>query len=180
MKKWILITIIIIALLLTGCEFGGSGEEAPAPAEDLDILAPVRSSGLIVAEGEVVPENYAVLTFSVGGVVEEVFLDENQAVIKGDVIAQLEGRERFEAQVSAAELAVLAAQQTLDDLYENAELRSAEAQLALAEAETAYDDALDDREKLDQRWGDQDQIDAGYARLVKAEQAVEDAEFSPL
>jgi len=161
-------------ILLAGC--GGMGVNPTVEAQGVDIMGPVKSAGLVVAEGEVVPARYAVLTFTVSGVVDEVLVEENVSANAGQVIARLEGKERLSASVSAAELAVLSAQQALDDLHENAAVRQAEAQLAVAEAETALDDALDAREKLDQRWGDQDQIDAAYARLIIAEQAVEDAQ----
>lgn len=169
--------ILLITLFLISIVSCGNQEEAASlSATETVVMAPVRSEGFIIAEGEVVPVRYVSLSFPTSGVVEEVFIEEGDTIEEDQVIAQLEGRERLEASVASAELALITAKQALADLYDLSGVNLAEVQLEVAQAQKTYDDAKDDREKLDLRYGDQNQIDTAYARLIIAKQTVKDTE----
>jgi len=165
-----LVTILGFTLGVTACK-GTANQAAPTP----DMTAQAAKSQL-VAEGEVVPLRFASLSFNAGGMVEEVTAEENSKVAAGEVIARLEGKERLGAEITQAELELESARQALQELYDNTEQTRADAQLALAQADKAYDDAKDRREKLDLSYRDRDQIDRAYANFILAEQAVKDAE----
>lgn len=161
-------------IILSACK-GTEPTLTPTPTTD-SLTSSTDTKSSIVSEGEVVPIKFASLSFSIAGVLEEVVIKEGDMVKEGEVIARLEGKERLEAAVTAAELELLSAQQALDDLHDNIEVTKANAELALAQAETAYDDAKDRREKMDLSWRNKDQIDNAYANYVIAEQRVKDAE----
>jgi multidrug resistance efflux pump len=152
-KKNYLIWIVGLAagLLLTGCSV------FLTPTEEVDIPTAVVEES-VTAEGNLVPADYIMLSFGVAGQVSEVLVDEGEWVEEGEVLARIGDTETLEAQVMAANLALLQAQQALDNLTENADLITAQTQIdlvtaqqALVAAEQAWDlvDTDDFREKLD-------------------------------
>jgi len=154
MKKtgWITLSLLVVsALLLSGCDvFGTAATPTPIPS-------PVTVSG-VVSEGNLVPADSINLSFAVSGTVGEILVQEDETVEAGAVIARLKDTESYDAQILAASLAVLQAQQALDDLNEKANLIHAQAdvdlvkaQQALVAAEKAWDavDTDEFREDLD-------------------------------
>ncbi len=157
-------------LLLPAC----SGEKQqptpePAPAEESFVA-------VVSATGKVVPERWATLSASMPGRIERLAVTEGDWVEGGQVLLTLEGREGLQASLAAAEMELVAAQQALDDLLENAALARAEAQMELATAR-------DELRKADYKWKNQqegrrasrDVIDAAEANLVLAEEEVKRA-----
>ncbi len=154
MKKtgWITLSVLVVsALLLSGCDVFSSTETPTA------IPGPVTVDG-IVSEGNLVPADSITLGFGVSGTVGEIFVQEGEYVEAGEVIARLKDTETYDAQILTAGLAVLQAQQALDDLNDKADLIHAQAEVtlvkaqqALIEAEKAWDvvDTDDFREDLD-------------------------------
>ena len=150
-NKLMWVMALIAGLSLTGCSvFTTPTEEVVVPT------AVVEES--VTAEGNLVPADYIMLSFGVAGQVSEVLVEEGDWVEEDQVLARIGDTETLEAQVMAANLAVLQAQQTLDNLTENADLITAQAQIdlvtaqqALVAAEQAWDlvDTDDFREKLD-------------------------------
>jgi HlyD family secretion protein len=154
MKKtiWITLSVLILsALLLSGCDvFQPSATPTPLPD-------PVTVEG-VISEGNLVPADSVTLSFAVAGTVGEIKVQEDERVEKGALIASLRDTESFDAQILAANLAVLQAQQALDDLNEKAPLVHAQAKVSLVlaeqslvEAEKAWDavDTEDFREEID-------------------------------
>ncbi len=164
--------IVVCLLLLAGC--GSAGEEVtPTPG----LSSPDDFQTIIGATGVVVPEQWAALSMRAQGVVAEVLVEEGDPVVAGQPLVRLDGQAAAEAKVRSAEHELLSAQQALDDLHENAPLAAATAELALANAR----DALDDAERLNiyQQKGNratQETIDGAEAQLTLAEQAVKRAE----
>ena len=154
MKKtgWITLSVLVVsALLLSGCDVFSA---TPTPTA---IPEPVTVSGL-VSEGNLVPVDSITLSFGASGKVGEILVHEDEYVEAGEAIARLKDTESYDAQILAAGLAVLQAQQALDDLNEKADLIHAQAdvelvkaQQALVEAEKAWDavDTDEFREDLD-------------------------------
>lgn len=154
MKKtgWITLSILVgSALLLSGCDvFGSTATPTPIPQ-------PVTVEG-VVSEGNLVPADSITLSFAVSGTVGEILVQEGEDVGAGEAIARLKDTESYDAQILAANLAVLQAQQALDDLNEKADLIHAQAEVDLiraqqarVEAEKAWDavDTDEFREDLD-------------------------------
>jgi multidrug efflux pump subunit AcrA (membrane-fusion protein) len=179
-KKLLMLMMILGAvILLTACELTErAGSEASEAVEAVAVQDVEKSSsfGSFSVEGEIVPVRFAVLSFASSGVIDEVLIEEGQTAASGEIIALLEGKEQLEAAIVSTELEVLTAQQALDQLYEDTNVRRASAQQRLAEAETAYDEAKEDYERIGWSYGDQDAIDEAYAAYILAQKKVDDAQ----
>lgn len=146
--------LILSSLLLPACRALTLDEQAtPVPT-------PVSDSR-VIAEANLVPEAESILGFSIPGEVSEILVKEGDTVEQGEILARLGDTAALDAQVSAAELAVLQAEQGLADLEEQADLVGARAvveliraEQALVAAEKAWDavDTEDFREDLDDAW----------------------------
>ncbi len=125
---------LAITLLLVACNGGAATPAGTIPPVVTDNFA-------VSAEGRLAPLNFAQLSFSAGGKVAEVPVAEGDTVAQGDLIARLENSEALQAEVAHAEAEVLSAQTALDDLNAGAALITAEAELAVANARDALDQA---------------------------------------
>lgn len=171
MKKtaWITLSMLVLsALLLSACNVFQTAE-TPTPIPD-----PVTVEG-VVAEGNLVPANSVNLSFAVAGTVGDILVQEDETVEEGAIIARLRDNESFEAQVLTADLAVLQAQQALDNLNDKAPLVHAQAKVnlvmaeqALVEAEKAWD-AVDTDEF-------QEDLDNAQIDMNEAEDDLNDAQ----
>ncbi len=150
----------------------------------LDFVAPAPEMGL-KASGSVEAEQVIVAP-ECPGRVEAIWVEEGQFVEAGQALFRLEDaalsvqRERVlaagVAAEAAAELQILQAKQDLDVLYEDWRLMAAQAELALAQARDALDDA--ERRATYQQKGHRatsETIEATEAQLVLAEDAVKKA-----
>jgi len=123
----------------------------------------------------------------ISGRVVEVLVEEGQTVKSGDPLLRLDSRlleaqrERAvaggKAAVAAAELERIAAQQALDALHENAMVVAAQAEMLLANARKALDEA--ERLSSYQQEGNQarqETLDAAEAAVTLAEDALDQAQ----
>lgn len=147
MNTKLLILICIAFFILVGCE-GKQVKETPVdkltPEESsLPTAEPVGSRVTIVADGVVQAVQPALpLGFEISGKLLMVNVQAGDLVNVGDILAQLEEApsiDPYKAGVISAELSLLTAQQSLDNLYANAALREAEALQAIASAQDALD-----------------------------------------
>ena len=115
---------------------------APAAATATPVIAPVKDSAAIKAEGKLQPLLSVDLSFASGGEVAEVLVKEGDTVKAGDVIARVKS-DTQQAAVARAEAGVAAAKadeaKYLEQLPQQiaaaeAEIRSAEAQIAASSA----------------------------------------------
>ncbi len=121
--------LIIITILLSGCNAIGvqsSPTSTPVPT--------VEASNSVISQGNLVPKEYMYLAFPSGGHISEVLVEQGDQVTAGQVLASLGDREQYQANVTAAQLEVENAQQSLDDLNTNAEISSSNAWLTLLDA----------------------------------------------
>lgn len=172
MKRWSLILILGAAFVLTACAQSG----APAATVEPTLMPPVKADAQILMEGAVVPVRSARLSFTTSGVVTEILVEEGQTVNAGQTIARLSGSQQLAAAVAAAEVELLNAQQDLDRLHQNADQARAEAQLALVNAQDAYDKAKEKRESKQYLRTDQETLDIARANYIIAEDGVKQAE----
>jgi HlyD family secretion protein len=107
MKKSILFTLILTALLLTACNVDAT---TPAPVSALEI----NSNSNVVAEGTLLPAPSVELSFSQPGILAEVLVVEGDQVEEGQIIARLENSEALRAEVARAEEAYLLAEQAFN------------------------------------------------------------------
>lgn len=159
---------MLYVLLLAAC--GLAGEITPTPA------VPVISESRTRVEGRLIPQQNAVLSFGAPGRVQEVLVPEGSDIKKGDVIARLEGTQKAQAAITAAELNVVIAQKALIDLNEKAQLAASDAEMAVALAQQELKDANKKREDLNYKRVHKYMLEGIQAQLTMAEKAVEDAE----
>jgi HlyD family secretion protein len=107
MKKSILFTLILTALLLTACNVDAT---TPAPVSALEI----NSNSNVVAEGTLLPAPSVELSFSQPGILAEVLVVEGDQVEEGQIIARLENSEALRAEVARAEETYLLAEQAFN------------------------------------------------------------------
>jgi HlyD family secretion protein len=158
--------ILIGAILLSACGLQGAGTPTATPPGK-------EASPVVSATGKVVPAEWATLSMNVSGVAADVPVKEGERVQRGQLLVRLSGKERLEAQVTTAELAILQAQQDLKLLNDNHQQDLAAAQLRLAEANKALDQAKKRRLSPSVHYGNKNQIDIAYANLVLARNEVE-------
>jgi HlyD family secretion protein len=180
-KKFMLAIVVVlmgVSGLLSACSGAQATPAAPAAAKGATptVLPAVKSDNAVMAEAKIVPIQNIDLSFSASGVVKQINYKEGDSVKSGDVIATLDGKERMEAAVTAAQLGLLTAQKNLKELNDNADVARANAQLKLAQAEKALDTATKNRNSRDYTWGDKNQIDLAWANYVALQQSVKDAE----
>ena len=167
--------IVLLGLLLVACSSAPTPEPQPVFTQAPEVNSPSRSPGNVVASGVVKPGQQAALSFAQGGWVQTVLVSEGDTVEAGELIAQLEGRERLEASISAAETEVLAAQQALDRLAETAGMDQALAYQAIIAANQAVGmeilETLDvhfdqpRRAQVPRHWNRERRIDVLYSEV---------------
>lgn len=163
--------LLAIALLLAGCSAASPTEQPPPEADPLQDFVPVIS-----ATGEVVPVRWALIGAPTSGIVAELPVSRGDRVEQGQVLARLGNREAAEAAVAAARLELVSAEQDLADLRANAALRASQAQLELANARDALDDAeYKWRVRQPGNRASPETVRAAEARLLLAEEALDDA-----
>ena len=154
-SKWIGLGLLAFALVACSTD-GGATEEGEIPI--------VVDDFAVIADGRLNPIESAQLSFSTGGEILAVLIEEGELVVKGQPLVRLANREQFEASVASAGLELVSAQQALDALYENAGSMAAQAQAELANA----GDDLDDTER---KWRNQQEGQRGSSTTVRAAEA---------
>lgn len=133
----IFMLFIIFAMTFAAC----TNQQTPTPDSEPTAVA----SSAVVAEGHIKPVHAVNLYFQAFGAVEEINVQIGDNVRKGDVLARLMSAAQAEAQLSAANLELIDAQQSLDSLN-----RTGSANLAATWS--AYMDAQEARAKAERDW----------------------------
>ena len=174
---------VLLGVFLGGCGTVTGQAPTPIPTIMLDSGAPSApassgkvSVGSVTASGTVAPAQSAVIASPLSGSLVEIDVARGDKVTQGQVLARLAGSEALTAAASAAEYEVLTAQKALDDLHRDAPIKLAEAQLRLAKARDAYDEAVKRRGWKEYRVGSDTQIDLARSDLILAKDNLEKAE----
>ena len=166
----LMMLIVILALGLTAC-----AKQQDASAQDVSPAAPSVASDAVVAEGHLKPLHAANLSFQVRGIVESVNVKMGDSVSAGDVLARLSNASQAEAQLAAANLELLQAQQALDTLNRTGDANR-------AAAWDAYQKAQVTRAEAQKEWNDvnprdiQNRIDDQQATVNDRQKDLEDAQ----
>jgi multidrug efflux pump subunit AcrA (membrane-fusion protein) len=173
---------LIVAVVIAG---GGYAYYAYSSAQDLEVDEPelqtavVRQGDIVLrasGSGELIAVDEVALGFGVAGPIAELYVQVGDDVHVGDVLAVQGEREQLEAAVASERLAVMNAEKALQELYDNADIKAAQAWSALAEARENLEDA--EYRRLVQQEGNRasaSTIDAAKAELALAESALERA-----
>lgn len=115
--------VLMISILLVTVSCSGLTDKKAVTPEPLDTAE--ETSPIVSATGVVKPAKWSKLSLSTAGLVDEILVEEGEAVKENQVLLRLEGREELLAAELAAQTVVISATQSLDDLYANNELRKA-------------------------------------------------------
>jgi HlyD family secretion protein len=170
---------LIVAVLLTALLAGGlwvraraqanqSGQYQTARIERGNLTATVGATGTVRAH------QTALLAWQTTGTVGRVQAAAGQRVQAGEVLAALLP-DSLPQSVILAQADLVQAQRALDALLES-ETAGSQAQLTLVNAQRAYDDARQRRERLDYQRAGQALIDDAEAKYILAQQRVDQAE----
>lgn len=170
MKKrlFLVIAVITIIIVAAGCHLLPTEKEP----ESNPVPTPVTDAG-VIAEANLVPAKYSALRFALPGKVAEITVTEGDYVEEGQVLARLGNVESLEAQLLAADLAVVEAEQRLKEVkryYADTDpIALAESALDVAESQQlAAQKALDDAKIAG--------LEPLEAQLLAADMAVMEAE----
>ena len=151
------------------------GSSNPTPPS----AAPAASGGGgITASGVVISAQEVQISASVSENVEALNVGAGDQVTTGQVLIKLAGSQAQVAAITAAQVDLLSAQQALQTLKDNAAQALAAAQLRLANAEKALDDAKTKRAYKEYRNGSESSIETAQADLILAKNALKDAQDS--
>jgi multidrug efflux pump subunit AcrA (membrane-fusion protein) len=177
--------ILLLGFTLAGCSVFGKGSSAALPTVVLDSQSatpnPGRATtspsngGGVTASGVVAPAQEASLSFGMGGLVNKVTVAVGDEVQAGQPLVSLEGSEKLAAAVQAAELEQLSAQQALDALNKDLDVKQALALKAIADNEHAVRDAQTVVDNLGTQSPEVD-IQAAYANMLLAKDALDRAQ----
>ena len=133
------------------------------------------ASGGVTASGVVAPAQEAQIAFAMGGNVKTLPVAVGDQVEAGQVLASLEGSEKLAAAVELANLELLAAQQALDGLNKDLDVKQALALKTIADDEHAVQDAERYLQNLQTQSKEVD-IQAAYANMLLARDRLDRAQ----
>lgn len=180
-----LLWILLAAWMLTGC--GAFSKTTPTPLPTVVLGNPsttpqaaassqANTGGGVTASGVVVPAQQAQIASAAGGAIIGLDVAVGEQVKVGQVLVRLAGSEKVQAAIGAANMELLSAQQALKTLNKNADSARTAAQLRLANAQKALDDAQKHRTWKQYRNGSQSAIELAQADLVLAKDALQNAQ----
>ena len=149
---------------------GNPTPQGAAPAAASGSGGGVTASGVVIAAQEVQ------IAASISENVEALNVAAGDQVKAGQVLVRLAGSQAQVAAITAAQVDLLSAQQALQTLKDNAAQALADAQLRLANAEKALDDAKTKRAYKQYRNGSESSIETAQADLILAKNALKDAQ----
>lgn len=176
--------ILLAAFGLAGCSAISNPTPQPLPTIVLDNDAKSAQTSLpaggVTASGVIAPAQQSTISFATAGNVESVNVAVGDQVVAGQVLIQLTGSEKMTAAVEGAKQELLSAQQALENLNKDMDVKQAEAQKTIADNRDAVRDA--ERYLLNiQTQADQADIDQVYANMIIAKDKLEKAQkdFAP-
>ncbi len=182
MGRWKMALFIVMALAVVGAAgyFGyngfapaakkGTAQQETPPATVPVTVGDVRQ--LVSAPGQLNATRQMDLTIGVAGRIDAVNVRPGDAVSKGQALAQIGDRGKYEAAVAAARLDMLSARQELEELRANAPKETADARQALLEAEEALTKAQTQVEALKYPRASQERLDGSLNEYQAALQDV--------
>lgn len=176
-KTLLIVGAILIVVVGSGFAYYNIAYLPAQTADEPEIqTATVRQGNLVVyasGSGVLIAGDEIELGFGTNGPVADVLVQPGDQVIAGDVLAVQGEREQLEAAVAADKLTVINAQQSLDSIYEKADVATAQAQITLADARDArYSAEYTNIVQQEGNRASQATIDAAAAELENAEDAL--------
>ena len=176
-KKTIIIIVSVVIVLAVGAFFvlNGMNKRAVASAEfETVTLTRGELVAYVGATGTVRANQTAQLAWQTSGRIENIFVEVGQEVAANDVLADL-AQNSLPQSVILAEAELFSARKSLETLQDSDSARAV-AQLNLAQAQIAYNDAVEDRQNLDYRRASENTLDGLRADYILAQDSVDRAE----
>ena len=172
------IVVLVIALIIGGFFVIRSINAAQQSAQTAYQTEPLAKGSLVAqvgATGTVRSNQSTVVSWQTTGRIGSIAVNLDDSVTAGQALASLE-ESSLPQSVILARSDLVTAHRNLENLL-NSELASANAQLGLAQAQNAVQDALDNQySQTSVRSSNQNAVDAARAKLVLAQQKVDRAQ----
>lgn len=177
-KKTIIIIVSAVIVLAVGIFFVVNRIQSNAAAASSQYETVTLSTGELVAyvgaTGTVRANQTAQLAWQTSGRIANIYVETGQEVAQNEVLADLAPGSLPQSLI-LAEADLFSARKALEALQDSDSARAA-AQLALAQAQIAYEDAVEDRQKMDYRRASENTLDGLRADYILAQDAVDRAE----
>ena len=143
---WLILAVIVIGGLIVGWRILQNRQNTNEALANIETEPYQRMTlnASIFGTGTVQPEQTAILSWSTSGIVGDVNVAVGQSVSEDDLLMELDP-DSLSVDILQAQIELINAQNTLDDLYENWEAQLAQAKLDLLMAEEDLDDLATDR-----------------------------------
>jgi HlyD family secretion protein len=172
----LVLVVVSAAAVLSACgaaasataSAAGSGEGGFGTVSSVTVTDSIETSGSLDAD------QLAKLTWKTSGIVDEVNVQVGQQVKAGEVLAILKA-DSVPANISSAQADLVTAQRNLDDV-KSSNLATAQAQVALAEAQEAYDTAKNKVDGLKYERATPEMIKYAESQLTMAQKAMDKAQ----
>lgn len=135
-----LIGLLMISSMAACSALGGGSTPTPEATGEEEFTPVVSATGVVM------PAQRATLSFPSGGLLAEILVQEGEQVEAGQPLARLGNQEQLQAAFASSNLAVIEAGQRLDELYQKHDVLAGQAQLGMAMARDALDEAERDWE----------------------------------
>ncbi|MEA4910206.1 MAG: efflux RND transporter periplasmic adaptor subunit [Chloroflexi bacterium] len=176
-KRIIIISIVLIAAVGVFLFFSlRNPREAAQSNYQTAAIERGELIGLVGATGTVRANQSTVLSWQTTGQIETITVELGDQIADGQLLATLK-KSSLPQSVILAEADLVTAKRNLEDLKTSGVDR-ANAQLALVQAQDAYDDAVEKRESKEYERSAQTTIDIARANLIIAENGVTQAEIN--
>jgi len=123
---------VVLFIILAAWSLPACSSIMPQPTPESEPAVVEDFPAVVSATGIVTPAQWARLSMTTAGIVEEVLVQEGDVVQAGAPLVRLKGQEDLQAAVSAANMEITAAQKALDDLNKNAETSKTQTQDLIA------------------------------------------------
>jgi HlyD family secretion protein len=138
---WIIGVIVVVVAIFIALRYR-TAAAGDSTAEITGTVVSMTVSSTVDASGSLAAQPSATLTWSTGGVVEEVYGKAGDQVKEGDVLMELKTTS-VSSSIISAQADLITAQQDLDTLMVSSDTDLAQAVIDLRDAQKAYDKAAD-------------------------------------
>ncbi|RRR69296.1 MAG: biotin/lipoyl-binding protein [Candidatus Viridilinea halotolerans] len=140
MLRKVLFTMLFVGafFFMSACGQADGATGTTGQAAEPTVIPPVQAAAAVIAEGKVMPASSVNLNFEMTGTVAELLVAEGDAVVAGQPLARLDTRD-LELRVAQAQVGIEQAQADYDRLLEGATPEQvAAAQAEIARAQGSY------------------------------------------
>jgi RND family efflux transporter MFP subunit len=162
--------VLILVVAWTIIWQGRTASDPEAAAEATTYTATVKEGDIILSAagtGELITNREVNLSFPVNGIVDSVNIQVGQSVKEGDELAEIRDKSSLITRVNTAKIELDNAVSNLEDVQNGGASAIAQAQLTVATAQKAYNDAYKAQKSDTLTRCDEDAVDAYYNTYIR-------------